>query len=64
MAGGPIEPTKPAADFRLPTDVKPKHYDVTVRTDLEKLTFDGYVITQYVSISSSPTSVLTCFAKS
>ncbi|KAI0789033.1 hypothetical protein BC629DRAFT_1582206 [Irpex lacteus] len=45
MAGGPIEPTKPAADFRLPTDVKPKHYDVTVRTDLEKLTFDGYVIT-------------------
>ncbi|KAI0811123.1 leucyl aminopeptidase [Irpex lacteus] len=39
-----VELTKPAADYRLPTDVKPKHYDVTVRTDLEKLKFDGYVV--------------------
>jgi len=29
--------------FRLPTDVQPIHYDVTIRTDLEKLTFDGFV---------------------
>jgi hypothetical protein len=28
---------------RLPTDVKPTHYDLTVRTDLEKLVFDGWV---------------------
>ena len=27
---------------RLPVDVKPTHYDVTVRTDLEKLVFDGW----------------------
>lgn len=30
-------------EYRLPLDVKPTHYDVTVRTDLEKLTFDGLV---------------------
>lgn len=30
-------------DFRLPTTVRPSHYDVTIRTDLEKLTFDGFV---------------------
>jgi hypothetical protein len=29
--------------YRLPTDVNPTHYDVTVRTDLEKLVFDGFV---------------------
>ncbi|TFK74328.1 leucyl aminopeptidase [Pluteus cervinus] len=29
--------------FRLPTSVKPLHYDVTIRTDLEKLVFDGFV---------------------
>ncbi|KAK0503051.1 leucyl aminopeptidase [Armillaria luteobubalina] len=29
---------------RLPTNVKPTHYDVTIRTDLENLTFEGFVI--------------------
>lgn len=29
--------------YRLPLDVKPTHYDLTVRTDLEKLSFDGFV---------------------
>ncbi|KAL1709873.1 hypothetical protein EV121DRAFT_252475 [Schizophyllum commune] len=29
--------------FRLPTNVRPTHYDVTVQTDLEKLTFSGFV---------------------
>ncbi|KAH9942750.1 peptidase family M1-domain-containing protein [Amylocystis lapponica] len=29
--------------YRLPTDVKPTHYDLTIRTDLETLTFDGIV---------------------
>lgn len=34
----------PASDgHRLPTNVKPTHYDLTVRTDLENLTFDGFV---------------------
>ncbi|OCH95247.1 hypothetical protein OBBRIDRAFT_788437 [Obba rivulosa] len=31
------------AGHRLPTNVKPTHYDLTVRTDLDKLTFDGFV---------------------
>lgn len=30
-------------EHRLPTTVKPVHYDVTIRTDLEKLEFDGSV---------------------
>ncbi|KAF9533368.1 leucyl aminopeptidase [Crepidotus variabilis] len=29
--------------YRLPTNLKPKHYDVTIKTDLEKLTFQGLV---------------------
>ncbi|GJE97966.1 Peptidase M1 aminopeptidase N catalytic domain-containing protein [Phanerochaete sordida] len=29
--------------YRLPTNVKPYHYDLTVRTDLEGLKYDGYV---------------------
>ncbi|GBE82604.1 Aminopeptidase 1 [Sparassis crispa] len=29
--------------YRLPTDVRPRHYDVTIRTDLEQLKFDGVV---------------------
>jgi hypothetical protein len=40
--------TKPLEDYRLPLDVKPTHYDVTVRTDLEKLSFDGFVKIEYV----------------
>ncbi|KAF8627899.1 hypothetical protein AX15_004193 [Amanita polypyramis BW_CC] len=29
--------------YRLPVDVKPTHYDVTIRTDLEKLAYQGFV---------------------
>lgn len=35
--------TKPLNEYRLPLDVKPTHYDVTIRTDLEKLSFGGFV---------------------
>ncbi|TDL27596.1 hypothetical protein BD410DRAFT_782728 [Rickenella mellea] len=30
-------------DHRLPLDVKPTHYDITIKTDLEKLIFEGSV---------------------
>lgn len=30
-------------DYRLPTDVKPTHYDLVVRTDLKQSKFDGVV---------------------
>ncbi|KAF8162999.1 leucyl aminopeptidase [Crassisporium funariophilum] len=32
-----------ADQYRLPTNVKATHYDVTIKTDLEKLTFEGIV---------------------
>ncbi|KAI1788458.1 peptidase family M1-domain-containing protein [Ganoderma leucocontextum] len=32
-----------ASDLRLPTDLKPSHYDITVWTDLENNTFEGIV---------------------
>jgi hypothetical protein len=38
--------TMPSPDterYRLPTDVKPTHYDITIHTDLEQLTFNGFV---------------------
>ncbi|KAI5119980.1 hypothetical protein M0805_004425 [Coniferiporia weirii] len=38
------QPNVPADEHRLPLDVKPLHYDVTIRTDLEKLKFDGSVM--------------------
>ncbi|KIP07998.1 hypothetical protein PHLGIDRAFT_105051 [Phlebiopsis gigantea 11061_1 CR5-6] len=43
MSGPPPAATRPADQYRLPTNVKPVHYDVTVRTDLKALKFDGYV---------------------
>lgn len=41
--------TKPFDAYRLPTDVHPKHYDLTVRTDLENETFEGVVGIECVS---------------
>lgn len=50
MASGlaTTDATKTPEEHRLPTDVKPTHYDVTIRTDLERLKFDGFVVAQYV----------------
>ncbi len=30
-------------EYRLPTTVKPTHYDVTIKTDLENQDFEGFV---------------------
>ena len=39
-----VQSAKHADRYRLPTNVKPVHYDLTIRTDLKNLKFDGYVI--------------------
>jgi hypothetical protein len=43
----PVSPAmsskKPFDHYRLPTDVRPRHYDLTIRTDLEKEKFSGFV---------------------
>lgn len=49
MSGPVPEATKPADQYRLPTNVKPTHYDLTIRTDLQELKFDGYVTAQCVA---------------
>ncbi|EIM90757.1 leucyl aminopeptidase [Stereum hirsutum FP-91666 SS1] len=36
--------TLPASTYRLPTDVLPKHYEVTIRTNLEREVFEGIII--------------------
>jgi hypothetical protein len=36
--------------YRLPSDVRPTHYDLTVKTDLEELAFQGFVRIRYVFI--------------
>lgn len=33
--------------YRLPTNVKATHYDVAIKTDLEKLTFQGFAKIRY-----------------
>ena len=45
--------------FRLPTNVRPTHYDVTVQTDLEKLTFSGFVKIKCVHSPASIRNSLT-----
>lgn len=34
----------------LPTNVKPVHYDLTLEPDLEKFTYEGTVIIEYVKV--------------
>ncbi|KAF5367551.1 hypothetical protein D9758_003664 [Tetrapyrgos nigripes] len=41
MSTGSLD--KPASEYRLPTNVKPVHYDLTIRTDLDTSEFDGMV---------------------
>jgi len=50
-----------AEKYRLPTNVRPTHYDVTVKTDLEALTFQGLVKIEYVSPFNISISFLLTF---
>ena len=36
-------------EYRLPPSVKPTHYDLTIRTNLENQTFDGFTDVQCVT---------------
>jgi hypothetical protein len=47
----------PTDSFRLPLDVKPTHYDVTIKTDLENSLFEGVVKIKYVHTHCSPNIV-------
>jgi len=39
-----VSPPQKASDkYRLPTNVKPTHYDVTIKTDIENQVFEGFV---------------------
>jgi hypothetical protein len=40
-------------EYRLPVNVKPRHYDVTIHTDLKELVFNGFVKIRSVINSSS-----------
>jgi hypothetical protein len=48
--------------YRLPTDLRPRHYDLTIRTDLEKERFFGFVKIECVMFFIlSLQTILTCF---
>jgi aminopeptidase 2 len=47
----------PSGSFRLPLDVKPTHYELTIKTDLEQLTFQGLVHIEFVPCQFCPTVI-------
>jgi hypothetical protein len=48
MASSTLSTDKVPEDYRLPLDVRPTHYDVTIWTDLDKEIFNGFVKIEYV----------------
>ncbi|KAI0029430.1 peptidase family M1-domain-containing protein [Vararia minispora EC-137] len=56
-------PVKTADAYRLPTNVKPTHYDVTIRTDLEKEAFEGIVKIQIEVKEATATITLNAAAE-
>lgn len=48
MSSVSIPAARSVDEYRLLTNVKPTHYDLTVKTDLEKLEFDGFVKIRWV----------------
>ena len=45
----PMSPPVSHPEYRLPLTAKPTHYDLTIRTNLENQTFDGFVRIQCVT---------------
>ncbi|KAF9463935.1 leucyl aminopeptidase [Collybia nuda] len=43
MTPNPVSTTGTSNEYRLPINTKPTHYDLIIRTDLEKLQFEGFV---------------------
>ncbi|CAL1703777.1 unnamed protein product [Somion occarium] len=54
--GATAETTKDPNQYRLPTDLKPTHYDLTIHTDLEKLKFNGF-ITAHLEVKKATNSI-------
>ncbi|KDQ18450.1 hypothetical protein BOTBODRAFT_28829 [Botryobasidium botryosum FD-172 SS1] len=63
---------KPKDVYRLPEDVKPTHYDLTFKTDLEKPAFSGYAVidldvleeTSVITFNSAAIKLQKCSIKS
>ena len=51
-------PSVSNADYRLPTDLKPTHYDLVIQTDLNNLTFAGHVAIELDVLSDTKMLVL------
>ncbi|KAF7361545.1 Aminopeptidase 1 [Mycena sanguinolenta] len=57
-----LDPSKPISQdkYRLPTNVKPTHYDLTFWTDLESLEFGGFVTVDLEILEEVSAIVLNC----
>ncbi|KAJ7911598.1 leucyl aminopeptidase [Mycena leptocephala] len=62
MSSKPSSPPEdPGQDkYRLPTNVKPSHYDLTIWTDLKSLEFGGFVSIDLDVLEETSTIILNC----
>ncbi|KAJ7667400.1 leucyl aminopeptidase [Mycena rosella] len=56
----PEFPASPADKYRLPTDVKPSHYNLTFYTDLKSLQFGGFVTIELDILRDTSAIILNC----
>ncbi|THH28051.1 hypothetical protein EUX98_g6136 [Antrodiella citrinella] len=57
MSAGVPHNTMNPKEYRLPTNVQPTHYDLAIRTDLEKLKFDGFVVV-HLDVKADASSIV------
>ncbi|KAF8603360.1 hypothetical protein BDV93DRAFT_523426 [Ceratobasidium sp. AG-I] len=55
MSAPTTRDSKSNEEYRLPTNVRPSHYDLTIQTDLEALTFKGFVIVELDIVEETST---------